>query len=358
MKKFFLTLIFACFSLFAGDPNEVVNILKSKMGQSLKNPVMFARYGSGAFDWLAITSDGRFVAKLEGMNPDGTFRYTMLGDPTKYGIRLEVSLDEVKILPLSQTLDSKEVLTTIIDKATATSLSFFAHLFSSLPRDFTHKGILIQFNQLVKGARENTLREIQQCKSGYQEITTLSDTYYKVEYHNCRFDTNDVTANGILEMKLTSPKTILYNFKNLELIGTKEYLLINALVYQNLLPDGQVESSTSSISSFVVKEFDKTLIELKDFTINSNYQYPLTIVNFKGLARNSCVGEWAVLNTLTSVIKSSYETCPSSGKVRGKLSQEDISLVYNSDHSVDVLDNRSNTLVKNYSSCLVIPNCK
>jgi hypothetical protein len=71
--------------------------LKEMSGRTLKNPLVFVQYGNGPFDWLLLPVDGSYIAKLEGMNPDGTFRYTIITDPKKYGLHFNVSLNGVTI---------------------------------------------------------------------------------------------------------------------------------------------------------------------------------------------------------------------------------------------------------------------
>jgi len=98
-------------SMFAGDSrvNEIVNQVKKfagKSGKVIDNYFAYFHYGSGPFDWIAVNKKGTLAAKLEGVNSDGTFRYTILGDPKKLGLYMGIDSNGNLVI---KSLDNSEL---------------------------------------------------------------------------------------------------------------------------------------------------------------------------------------------------------------------------------------------------------
>ena len=95
MLKYFIVFIILISSVFSSNIDElyvdnIYNLLKKQLPLKMRDSVVFVRFGEGKYDWLAVTLDKTLAAKLEGMNSDGTFRYTILGDLKKYNLDIVI----------------------------------------------------------------------------------------------------------------------------------------------------------------------------------------------------------------------------------------------------------------------------
>ena len=59
--------------------------LKNLEGKPINTHGYFFNYGNGAFDWLYLSSSGRLLAKLEGMDDRGYFIWTKIQDLVRFG---------------------------------------------------------------------------------------------------------------------------------------------------------------------------------------------------------------------------------------------------------------------------------
>lgn len=59
----------------------------------------FIHYGDDKFDWIYLTADLAFAAKLEGMNPDGSFAWTFIQTPDNKNFVIFKEGDEVTFKP-------------------------------------------------------------------------------------------------------------------------------------------------------------------------------------------------------------------------------------------------------------------
>ncbi len=373
-KKITLSLAILMLSntLFGATPQEIANILKAKAGTTLTNPVLFAKYGNGAFDWIVVTSDGKFVAKLDGMNPDGTFKYTILGDPVKYGLKLDVSLNGVHISKIknSQTNNSTEIARkkALADEAISVavsgvasdlSLSLSTNTFRSLDSEQnTPLPLALKVYNLVKNTKPHTTRatNTQQCNNGGSVTVSNSETSANYSFNNCKV--SGYTLNGKLSINIaqTSFSVVYTNFSIKS--SPKDIYISSATLNATLTSSREIK--TLNFEAPYTKIDFKTqnlTYEFKNFRQNirmidaDTYQVT-TNMKFKA----SCQNNWLTLTTLSPLIAERFSICPTGGIMRVQSGSEDIKIFIYQDKSIDVKDTNNGSLIHHYNNCLEIEN--
>ncbi|NPA04322.1 MAG: hypothetical protein GXO61_05600 [Epsilonproteobacteria bacterium] len=359
MRKLVLSLLFS-FSLFAGDPWYIASILKTKVGETLKNPIMFVRYGSGVFDWLALTTDGNFVAKLEGLNPDGTFNYTILGDPRQYGLRFEVSLTGVRILSASAVSTQEAVANTAVRATVDNALKLVTGFVK--PTRKKVRSLQQLPLELIRKVNPSYTRYItnEPCPQGGSVVTNYIDSNHMViEYHSC-VDASGITTNGKISLEILTLNNAIAKYENLEIRSPNEVITLpSATVNLTYVQDDytqelRVKSVDFRIDYLKSQNFQRnSFLELQNYIIQSTYEDEV-VTTFSGLARSECSSEWVNMSTLSPVKQDFYETCPYEGKVNGYSSQANIDLLFNYDFSIDAVEHNTQNLIKHFTNCLTI----
>ena len=364
MKKILGSLLAATMLFAAPTAQEVANQLKALQGETLKNPVIFVKYGKDIFDWLAVTTDGKFAAKLNGLNPDGSFNYTILGDPAKYGLKLDVSLDGVKIMPLDTQTQTKvktanSAITTIItgiapEFAQSLTGSMQTGSFSrNLQNPSISSAALMPIKYLTP---KNLLRVFEQEKCPEGGTISASGNYSQavITYNQCIM--NGFTINGTIRASLSDSSynaqyqnyTIDSHNYRLSIPSGSLYLQLDNLQikkYNLNLPFTSFEDKSKNIT-YSFKNFHQS-IQFQNSTI-----YAATDTQFKA----SCQNEWLTIRTISPFQIPSGNSCPVAGALTAKNSHDNLKIVCNQDTSIDVYDNQSNKKIKHYPNCQAVPN--
>ncbi len=373
MKPFFKLLCAGALlggSLMADSSvQSIVQALKAKAGQKLPNTVLFARYGDGAFDWLVLTPDGHFAAKLDGMNPDGTFKYTILGDPAQYGLKFDVSLQGVRVETIGQSsapvgqLTNTEVkiktantaITTVI---TGIAPSLGTQMLGGLQmRDLHEATPLEALLWPVTHHRQTHLKEVYQeaCPAGGTLSASGSYTQATVSFNQCRIDSG-TTINGSVSLQQSGNG---YN-------GTYHNFTIDSSAYHLSLPsanltlqlDGsmQLKSYTLSFASSTIQDKQRDITYyFKNFHQQAQIQNSYLTLRTDTLFKASCQNEWTTITTLSPIKGSLSGSCPTAGTIRAKNSQADVKIQINSDSSIDVIDNQNGQQLEHYTNCHSVP---
>ncbi len=280
MRKVVLLLALVLF----GYGEEVIEKLKEKIGQDLGKPVLFVRYGQGAFDWLAVTSDGKFMAKLEGVEEDGTFKYKILGDPKKYGLRFEISLEGVK---LKKALD-EPALTKAMLKALGKSL-----IIKALPTT-------------------RSLPLIVNCKKGGDMEVKIDKDKTIILYRSCVYN-EDVILDGTQEIE--------------EVITYKDFTITTSSATIKI-PTATLRVGLNSyhLTSPYLEIYDQSnaLTQLKEYVLDLTLYSDYTQIVTNGLIKTECTQEWANLETLEPILVRKDEKCPYSGSLKATNSKSEV----------------------------------
>jgi len=79
------------------DIKAVINALSTGEAQTVNGH--FIQYGKGTYDWAYVTSDGGVVVKLDGMNTNGSLKWSILHSSTQKGFNsIDISNDGKTIL--------------------------------------------------------------------------------------------------------------------------------------------------------------------------------------------------------------------------------------------------------------------
>lgn len=341
--------------------NEVADQLKQVANKLLTRKVLFVNYGPGKFDWIAVLHNGKFVAKLNGLNPDGTFNYTILGDPEKYGLRVNVTPDGVTIENMAQQsvqFDAKErtVADTAIRAITQNSISLATNVTGTFTGTRQLDSAPISYALQTFGKTANSyLRatQTQACPDGGSiSINVSSQTSGSVSFNSCIVQGS--TING---------RVIVYNATQTSADVGLQHLSVENSRYKVYL-DGREKISMQSRTSFsadVTIPTGYALDKLNNYKEEyKNYHYFVDIqgnritLRVNGELKNNCLTEWLRISTITPISVDKYKTCPTAGIVRATSSSVDIKARFNSDGSIDVIDNKTGTQTKHYESCLEV----
>ncbi len=365
MKKYLYSI--ACAALLstfaqAQSPTEkLVADLKAKSGQTLQNPVLFARYGNGAFDWLVVSSDGKFAAKLDGMNPDGTFKYTILGDPAKHGLSFDVSLQGVTIHSLSpaptqsasiKTKTAKSAISAVI---TGVASDLGTQMMGGLQtRSFAKKSSLadmtLHWAAKYIGHYGKDL-STDACPAGGTIEASGNYTEATVVFHSCYIDANTKLDGSISLQKSGSGY-----------YGTYRNFAIDSAQYQLSLPSATIELDLDSSMHLTHYTLSFTTSTILDKNRNLTYSFKnfyqevslgsnLAQIKTDTLFKASCQSEWTTIQTLTPIKVFFNRPCPVAGDVLAKNSKADVKIHINGDSSIDVIDNQNGENIVHYTDC-------
>ncbi|GEM_PF-3540293 len=361
-------------SLFAASVDTIINQLKAQAGKTLKNPIIFVKYGPDKFDWLAVTSDGKFAAKLEGMNPNGSFRYTIIGNPENYGIKLNVSLTGVTVESLNETaadtgttpsqnpqIVKKEKIKTA-DLAITSLITNSGFLQSTSPvRELRKKSpgsfVVLPNKRLLQKFKYTRQVFTEPCPDG--GVVTVSvngaETEADFMYKNCSFE--GVTANGLVHLKTYDELHFEGYYKNFSVKNSQLETFINSATisfdfdnYDELknlrldIPEGKIRYLSIGHSVFI-----------------RNYKLSIDVISNKfyiDLASDykaDCQDEWSRAKTTSPIVQSFYSLCPQGGLVDVKNSKYDVEIRFNPDKSIEIVDKNDGTLLTRYRDCRSVP---
>ncbi len=357
LLKLFLVALLALW-LQAGDrAQQIADILRSKAGKTLTNTVLFVNYGPGAFDWLVVSPDGKFAAKLEGMNADGTFRYTILGDPAQYGLKFDVSLNGVKISTTSYSFNQSYVQKTTsaaVKSIVGETVSMITNLATGVNRELQTPSLLQLALRNLQSFRVHTTRytETKACPQGGSISASYSSTTLTLSYNSCMVGTS--TINGKLYIQQTSAQSAKATYKNFSIQFDEGYITLpSATLDLNLDAQGNIRSYTFFIKYLKAENYTKdSYLELRNYTIDAEVNNKLLYTTVNGDINTDCLEEWTHIKTLSTIIQHLYEVCPQGGRIRATNNQTDIIIVFNKDGSVEVLDNQTREHIKHYKNCL------
>ena len=348
---------------------SIVQALKAKAGQTLPPPVLFAKYGDGAFDWLVLTSDGHFAAKLEGMNPNGTFRYTILGDPAQYGLKFDISLQGVRVesighsnapaaQPSNTEVKIKTANTAITTVITGIAPSLGNQMLGGLQtRSLQATSPIKALLWPMQHHSKRYLKEVYQeaCPAGGTLSASGSYTQATVNFNQCRIDSGTM-INGSVTLQQSDNG---YN-------GTYHNFTIDSTAYRLSLPsanlslqlDGsmQLKSYTLSFPSSTIQDKQKNITYyFKNFHQEVQKQGSYVLISLDTLFKASCQNEWTTITTLSPIKAPLSSSCPRAGTIRAKNSQADVKIQINSDSSIDVIDNQNGQRLEHYANCHSVP---
>ena len=368
MKKILGSLLAATMLFAAPTAQEVANQLKALQGETLKNPVIFVKYGKDIFDWLAVTTDGKFVAKLNGLNPDGSFNYTILGDPAAYGLKLDVSLDGVKVSsianeesqPVGQIAQKKsiEVAQTAMSALFGSSALSGTQLSSSWIRNVQTTPFLLP--KFFKGFNtpQNFTREYYQdsCAAGGTYEAVGNELDHSFIFHQCRVDTQ-TTLNGKVHINIISAYKAKGDFQNYTLNTPQFSVTIDSGSIDVTYNENEDISAFSlSIPSAAVKIFQNNLtIYYKNFTQNFNKADSSYIISTNFEVKASCQSTWTKVTTLSPMRGSLYKSCPTAGLIQAQKDNTTTNIQINPDTSIDVIDTATKQKIEHYPNCQAIP---
>ncbi len=357
-----------CSSLIAeSSVQNIVQALKAKAGQKLPDTVLFARYGDGAFDWLVITPDGRFAAKLDGMNPDGTFKYTILGDPSQYGLKLDVSLDGVRVesiaqnsAPVGQLSEAKiktanTAITTVI---TGIAPNLGNQMLGGLQMRGLHEATpLDALLWPITHYRQTHLKEVYQeaCPAGGTLSASGNYTQATVTFDQCKID-SATTIDGSLSLQQAGNgyKGTYHNF----VVDNTRYHLSLPTASVDLQLDGsmQLQSYSLSFASSTIEDKQEHITYyFKNFHQQVQIQSSYALIRTDTLFKASCQNEWTSIKTLSPIKAPLTGSCPVAGLLTAKNSQADVKIQINQDRSIDVIDNQNGQQLEHYTDCHAVP---
>ncbi len=369
MKKILGSLLTATILFAAPTAQEVANQLKALQGETLKNPVVFVKYGKDIFDWLAVTTDGKFAAKLNGLNPDGSFNYTILGDPAKYGLKLDVSLDGVKIVSAASSNQSsaqakiKTANTAITTVITGIAPEFAQSLTAiggfNATRDLQEPSLtsltLTTLQHLAN--KQNNLREFEQEKCPGGGTITASGNYSQAvaQFNQCV--TNGFTINGTIRFSLND-NYYSATYQNISVYSNEySYTLPSGTLHLTLDEYWQVQSYDLQLESSMFEDKTKHVTYyFKNLHQTIQLQNKIITASTNTQFKASCQNEWLTIRTISPFqIPQGYNSCPVAGILTAKNSHDDIKVVCNQDTSIDVIDNQSGQKIEHYPNCHAIP---
>ena len=372
MKKILGSLLAATMLFAAPTAQEVANQLKALQGETLKNPVIFVKYGKDIFDWLAVTTDGKFAAKLNGLNPDGSFNYTILGDPAEYGLKIDVSLNGVKItstandessLPKPVGTITKNVKLKVAKTAISTLFDSSAlsgtQLSSGWMREAKTPALLSpQFFKRFNIPQSYTREYYRDsCPAGGTYEAVGSEMDHSFIFHQCKVD-SQITLNGKVHMQIISDYKAKGDFQNYSATTPQFSVTIgSATIDVTYNDDEDITAFSLSIPSATVQLFQNNItVYYKNFTQNFNLNGTSYRVSTGFDVKTSCQNEWTKVSTLSPIRGSLYRTCLTGGYVQAKRGSVTTDIQINPDSSIDVIDAATNQKIEHYSNCHAVPN--
>ncbi|MRJ02285.1 MAG: hypothetical protein GXO19_04750 [Epsilonproteobacteria bacterium] len=363
-----LTLALSLSALAQDRAEEIAQQLKGLSGKFLDKVVLFVNYGEGPFDWLAVTPDGNFVAKLEGMNRDGTFRYTVLGDPADYGLKLNVSLNGVEITTLdgssSQgcngcnnfTESSSNLTDSSIyadpDEIQNVNLAITTFVVNTSVRNATPYNSQRWFSQRGEIPRKLYTEE---CEWGGSVAVESSEERLEITYNQC--NTGKEILDGSISLEKKGPYTVEGSYSNYSYQTFQYRLVLPQATVQYIVNDyGDVIRYTINAPNGVMDYLEGDYsVRLKDFIFILNRLQREQYIEVRSDYRADCQSEWSHLKTVKPVVFSITHLCPIGGVLLVTRGESEAEVRFGSDESIEIVDRESGSQIEYYPDCRALP---
>ncbi len=340
---------------------ELVNQLKQKSGQTLKNPVLFVKYGPKAFDWLLVTADGKLAAKLNGVDKNGYFQYTIIHNPAQYGLRFDVSLQGVTIHSTATSSQQKEVAiktanTTIKTIITGVAPQLGSKLSGAVTRDLAQNSLgnlfIYPVTRILFEHRYIRQTATQPCAGGGSlTIEAATSNTATVHYNQCTI--RDVLFNGSITLHIQDQSTLSATYSNFSISDerfTASFPLAHLTMHLDVLQ--KLKDYTFSAQNITIEDKKKSIAySLKNFSQKVQLNGHIVYVTTNTLFKASCQSEWTTIKTLSPIRTELTHTCPTAGVIEATNKKAHIKVVINPDESIDVYELPNNRPIKHYTNC-------
>ncbi|MRI82816.1 MAG: hypothetical protein C6I00_00150 [Nitratiruptor sp.] len=365
-----LLLFLLALNLIAADRvDEIVSQLKALSGKELAPVVLFVKYGPDRFDWLALSPDGKLAAKLEGMEPDGSFRYTILGDPAQYGLHFQISLNRVVVETLEGDEGCPECIASSQDQdrvqeATTAVTTFVVNptLFQgTTPVRSLQRGVALTLLPPKELMQSRLIRATytHPCAGGGSIEIRIneSQTAATFRYSSC-ITQQGVQLDGILQLETTDGVTFQGSYKDFTVsiypLETHIPFAVVSYTYndQGLLDPFLFQAPTTTITDLA----QGYTIQVKDYTLRIQELPDHSLLWVEGDYRPECKRVWRKVETVAPIVLPNDNFCPQGGMIEIDNPEDggQSRVAFTREGGIEVLDQEGRVLAT-YGSCLDLP---